>query len=247
MKSKIIKPIHVVVLGLAISIGPGLGGFFIGKAIDRFKASEKSVTVKGLSERVVDADKSQILITMHEKTDDIAMAAKMLQDELIIVKKMLVDSGFKIENIKDSIHIHEESIPYQEHQIPFYKKYNYEIRLKIDGYDKEAIEKFNNDLLKIRITGKMLNVSASETHTFTKLEEIRAPMLAEATKSARAMADQFAKDSGTHVGGILKASQGSFSITGEKDTSGSEHYSHDTPASIKKRVRVVSNITFRLE
>jgi len=247
METKNIKPMHVLLLGLAISIGPGLGGFFIGKAIDRFKASEKSVTVKGLSERVVDADKSQFYITTHEKTDDIAMTAKTLQDEVVIVKKMLVDSGFKTENMQDSIHIYEQSIPCQEHEISFYKKYKYKIKLKIDGYNKEAIEKFNNELIKIKITGKMLNVSASEAHTFTKLEEIRAPMLAESTKSARAMAEQFAKDSGTHVGGILKASQGSFSITGEKDTSGSEHYSHDTPRSIKKRIRVVSNITFRLE
>lgn len=85
-RSENVKPIHIVVLGLAISIGPGLGGFFIGKAIDRFKASDKSVTVKGLSERVVDSDESYISIKIEEKTDNIAVTSKKLESDLIELK-----------------------------------------------------------------------------------------------------------------------------------------------------------------
>ncbi len=247
MKTENIKPIHILFLGLAISIGPGLGGFFIGKAIDRFKTGSKSVSVRGLAERVVDSDKSQIFITIHEKTDDIASTAKKVQEEALDVKKMLISSGFKMEEIKDNVDIEEERLPYSDSEKTFYKKYSYKLTLSIDLYDKLAIKRFQEDLLKINTTGKMLNVKPSVKHEFTKLEEIRAPMLAEATKSARAMADQFANDSGTRVGGIQNAAQGTFSIIGEKDSSKSEHYNHDTPGSFKKRVRVVSNITFRLD
>jgi hypothetical protein len=247
IKSENVKPMHVILLGLAISIGPGLGGFFIGKAIDRFKASDKSVTVKGLSERIVESNESHVSIRIHEKTDDISVAAKKVQEEAVSVKKMLVAAGFKVEDIKDTVDIKEERLPYSESEKAFYKKYQYQLELSINQYDKDAIEKFQKDLLMVNTDGKMLNVKAKQLHTFTKIEEIRAPMLAEATKSARAMADQFAKDSGTRVGGILKASQGSFTIAGEKDTSASEHYSNDTPESFKKRIRVVSHVTFRLE
>jgi hypothetical protein len=246
-KFQSIKPMHILFLGFAISVGPGLGGFFIGKAIDRFKASDKSVTVKGLSERIVDSNESHVSIKIEEKTDDIALTAKKVQEEALSVKKMLVAAGFKMEDIKDNVDIKEERLPYSESEKAFYKKYQYQMELLINQYDKTAIEKFQKDLLSVKTAGKMLNVKAKQMHTFTKIEEIRAPMLAEATKSARAMADQFAKDSGTRVGGILKASQGTFTVTGEKDTSASEHYSRDTPESFKKRVRVVSHITFRLE
>ena len=247
IKSEYIKPIHILVLGFAMSVGPGLGGFFIGKAIDRFKASDKSVTVKGLSERIVESNESHVSIKIQEKTDDIAVTAKKVQEDATDVKKMLVAAGFKMEDIKDNVDIKEERLPYSESEKAFYKKYQYQLELSINQYDKNAIEKFQKELLILNTAGKMLNVKAKQLHTFTKIEEIRAPMLAEATKSARAMADQFAKDSGTRVGGILKASQGSFTIAGENDTSASEHYSHDTPESFKKRVRVVSHITFRLE
>lgn len=160
---------------------------------------------------------------------------------------MLISSGFKRENIKYSVDIKEERLPYSESEKAFYKKYKYELELSIAQYDKAAVEKFQKDLLSMKTAGKMLNVKAKQNHAFTKIEEIMAPMLAEATKSARAMADQFAKDSGTRVGGILKASQGTFTIVGEKDKSVSEHYSRDTPESFKKRVRVVTHVTFRLE
>ncbi|MDP4724984.1 MAG: SIMPL domain-containing protein [Alphaproteobacteria bacterium] len=247
IKSENVKPIHIIFLGLAISIGPGLGGFFIGKAIDRFKASDKSVTVKGLSERIVESNESHVAIKIQEKTDDIAVTANKVQEDAVNVKKMLVDAGFKMEEIKENVDIKEERLPYSESEKAFYKKYQYKLELSLSVYDKNAVEKFQKELLILNTAGKMLNVKAKQLHAFTKIEEIRAPMLAEATKSARAMADQFAKDSGTRVGGILKASQGSFTITGEKDTSASEHYSRDTPVSFKKRVRVVSHITFRLE
>ena len=72
-------------------------------------------------------------------------------------------------------------------------------------------------------------------------------MLAEATKSARTVADQFAKDSETRVGGILRAQQGAFTVTAASSSSNSEYeYSNDTN-SYQKRVRVVTNITFGLE
>ncbi len=43
---------------------------------------------------------------------------------------------------------------------------------------------------------------------------------------------------GSGVGGILKAAQGSFAITGENNRTSSEHYSYDDPAVFKKRIRV---------
>jgi hypothetical protein len=69
-------------------------------------------------------------------------------------------------------------------------------------------------------------------------------MVAEATKDARAAAEQFAKDSGTNVGGIKDATQGYFEI-GSRDgeTAGGEWGVSDTPY---KKVRVVTTVSFSL-
>jgi hypothetical protein len=67
-------------------------------------------------------------------------------------------------------------------------------------------------------------------------------MVAEATKDARAAAEQFAEDSGTSVGGIKQATQGYFSID-SRDGDGGGWGVSDTPY---KKVRVVTTIDFYL-
>ena len=70
-------------------------------------------------------------------------------------------------------------------------------------------------------------------------------MVAAATKDARSAAEQFAKDSGTAVGGIKSATQGYFSIEPrDGDQSGGGYGAADTPF---KKVRVVTTVDFYLE
>ena len=66
-------------------------------------------------------------------------------------------------------------------------------------------------------------------------------MIAEATKRAREGAEQFAVDSGSHVGGIHRASQGLFQILARDDTTGSMEQRQ-----INKTVRVVTTIDYLL-
>ena len=54
------------------------------------------------------------------------------------------------------------------------------------------------------------------------------------------MAERFAQHSGSKVGGILEADQGSFSIS---STDGS----YDSDATLMKNIRVVSHVTYKLE
>lgn len=79
-------------------------------------------------------------------------------------------------------------------------------------------------------------------YSFTRLNDVKPEMVAEATKDARRSAEQFAKDSGTGVGGIKSATQGYFSIDardGEQSGGGI-----DTPF---KKVRVVTTVDFYLK
>ena len=79
-------------------------------------------------------------------------------------------------------------------------------------------------------------------YIFTGLNDIKPAMIEEATREARAGAEQFAKDSGAQVGGIKTASQGVFQILPrDSDNSYQERqYRYKT-------VRVVSTLQFYLE
>ncbi len=70
---------------------------------------------------------------------------------------------------------------------------------------------------------------------FEGLNEVKPRMIEEATRNAREVAQKFAKDSGSRLGKIKTATQGSFSIE-DRDAS--------TPEI--KKVRVVTNVTYYL-
>jgi hypothetical protein len=83
--------------------------------------------------------------------------------------------------------------------------------------------------------------SPGPVYLFTKLNDIKPAMIAEATKSAREGAEQFARDSGSRVTGIRRASQGLFQILPRDDAPG-------MPADnqIAKTIRVVTTIDYGL-
>jgi hypothetical protein len=72
----------------------------------------------------------------------------------------------------------------------------------------------------------------------------------EATRSARAVAEQFALESHSQLGPIRRANQGVFEIIG-RDTAGGRDSAGDTAqtddqASIEKQVRLVSTVDYYL-
>ena len=81
------------------------------------------------------------------------------------------------------------------------------------------------------------------SYSFTKLNEIKPEMAAEATRDARASAQQFAEDSGADVGTIKSATQGYFSIEARDGSTGGWGKA-DSPF---KKVRVVTTVNFSLD
>ncbi len=100
------------------------------------------------------------------------------------------------------------------------------------------IKKVRNKLNRLIAQGIDIN-NMRPSYIFTRLNDIKPEMLAEATKNARIAAKEFAKNAGVKVGGIRSARQGSFIIRDAGESYG------DT-AKIEKDVRVVTTITFYL-
>jgi hypothetical protein len=71
--------------------------------------------------------------------------------------------------------------------------------------------------------------------------DIKAPLLAEATRNAREQADKFAAEAGASLGPLKNANQGAIRITG---TDGNDY---DDGSSRSKRLRVVSTFEYELK
>ena len=80
------------------------------------------------------------------------------------------------------------------------------------------------------------------TYVFTKLNELKPPMIAEATARAREAAEQFARDARSELGGIRRANQGIFEILPRDQAPGIFEGNQ-----ILKTVRVVSTIEYVLD
>ena len=95
------------------------------------------------------------------------------------------------------------------------------------------------------LDGEREGGAANPRYVFSKFNELRPQLLAEATKNARTIAQQFAADSGASVGKIYSANQGAIQIFGSDGSDESGPYSPtSTPM---KKIRVVSTFEFELK
>ena len=90
-------------------------------------------------------------------------------------------------------------------------------------------------------SGNEYGGSGGPTFVFTRLNELKPPMLDSATARARVAAQQFARNSQSNVGGIRQANQGIFEILPRDQAQGISESSQ-----IVKTVRVVSTVEYFL-
>jgi len=80
------------------------------------------------------------------------------------------------------------------------------------------------------------------TFLFTRLNDLKPAMIAEATARAREAATQFAKDADSRLGGIRRANQGVFVILPRDQAPGIQE-----ERQLRKILRVVSTIDYYLK
>jgi hypothetical protein len=80
------------------------------------------------------------------------------------------------------------------------------------------------------------------TYLFTKLNDFKPAMIAEATRNARQAAQEFARESRARVGAMRRASQGIFEILPRDPAPGIAQQGQ-----IAKTLRVVSTVEFLLD
>jgi hypothetical protein len=84
--------------------------------------------------------------------------------------------------------------------------------------------------------------AGTPTYLFTKVNDFKPDMIAEATAEARRAAEQFAEDSGSAIGKIQSANQGVFVILPRDRAMGASEESQ-----LHKTLRVVSTIDYSLK
>jgi uncharacterized protein len=237
MDNKNIVPAFV--MGILVCIGLALLGYFIAGGIVKLRALERTIMVKGLSEREVPANIAIWPIKFIEADNDLNRIYSTFQQKNSVIVEYLKANGFQDKEISISAPsiLDKQS---QQYEGPEKARFRYSGRSTITVYSEnvELVRKTMETLSDIGKKGIAIAGEDYESRTvyiFTKLNDLKPVMIEEATKNARAVAEKFAQDSKSKLGKIKSASQGQFSI---------ENRDNSTP--YIKKIRVVSTIEYYL-
>lgn len=229
LSSAIVMSIAIIVLGAMLPI-----------AVKDFRAFDRTVTVKGLCEREVEADKVIWPINYRVASNDLSdLTAKMESNRRTIVQ-FLKDGGIDESEITFSAPKISDKYS-QEYVGTDNRRFRY-ISQNVITVSTEKVSKVQPLTTRVQELLKAGVIVSSENYwddniqyLFEGLNEIKPDMIHEATANARVAAEQFATDSDSKIGKIKTASQGTFSIENRDAT---------TPQI--KRVRVVTSLTYYL-
>ena len=233
------RRLEAFILGVFICTGLALLGYLIADGVLQIKALERTATVKGLSEREVQADIAIWPIRFDVVDNDLNNLFTSIQEKNAVIVAFLEKSGFKKEGISISAPaiIDKQAQGYTNSRDIQYR-YSGNSTVSVYTDNVALVRKTMDKLLDLGKQGIAISGQNYESRTeylFTGLNDIKPAMIEEATNNAREVAERFAKDSNSRIGKIKNATQGQFSIN-DRDS--------NTP--YIKKVRVVSTLEYYL-
>jgi hypothetical protein len=232
------------VVALILALGMTLGGLGIGHGLYNLRGADRFVTVKGVAERTVEADLALWPMRFVTGGNSLAEAQAELKQDAEAVMAFLATAGLAAGDIRVL------SIEVTDKAAQAYGPSDYRTRfvlsqtILVRTSEVAKVEAAAQKLGDLVDAGVVLNAEfggSGPQYLYTKLNDIKPAMIAEATAKAREAAAQFAADSGAEIGGIRQANQGLFQILARDAV---QQIPEDRQ--VAKTVRVVTTIDYLL-
>jgi uncharacterized protein len=239
------RPSTTTIAALIIAVGIALGGLFAGAGLARARAADRYVTVKGVAEREVQADLALWPLRVAAADNDLAAAQATVSRSLGRIRAFLQRNGI------DSSQAELQEIQVIDNFAQSYRpadtptRYIVRQTLMVRSTQPATVLAASQRVGELVSAGVVLSSEeyrgGGPTFLFTRLNDVKPAMIAEATANAREAAEQFAKDSRTSLRGIRQANQGVFLILPRDQALGISEESQ-----VNKTVRVVSTVEYFL-
>jgi len=226
--SALILGISIVAMGSLLKAG-----------IDGFTNKDRKVTVKGLSEREVEADKVTWPIVSKEIGNDLPeLYAKIAKKESAI-KAFLTKNGVKENEISTGAPqvIDMNANQYSDQKSVY--RYNITSIITVTSSNVKLVREIisrQGELLKEGVAIVDGGYDNPIKYEYVSFKDMKPSMMQEAIENAEKTAQQFAENSHSKLNKIVTADQGQFTID-DRD-SNSPHI---------KKVRVVTTVTYSLK
>jgi hypothetical protein len=231
---------------IAIAVGLAVAGWLVGDGFAEGRGGVRSVTVKGVAEREVRANLAIWPMRFVATSNDLGEAQAKLKADARTVAAFLAAAGITADAVElQSLHV-TDLLAQAYRSGPVDSRFIVAQTLSVRTGDVAAVAAASQKIGDLVEAGVVLSAEGAPfpgpVYVFTRLNDVKPPMIAEATRSGRQAAEQFAADSGSRLGPIRSASQGVFQILARDNIPGV-----DEAQQIDKTVRVVSTIEYLLE
>ena len=218
-----------------IAVGIICLGWFVKAGIDNFANKDRHVTVKGLAEREVPADKVTWSIGTKVTGNDLPVLYESINLQLDKIKAFLKQNGLDEKEITvnpPSINDLEAREWGQNN-----KNFRYIISTTITVATGK-VEQVNKAIFRqAELLKQGVAIENSDAqYEYASFQQMKPEMMTEAIRNAQKTAEQFAQASNARLGEIQTAGQGQFEI---------DNRDENTP--YIKKLRVVTTITYSLK
>ena len=239
--------VSAIVFALAIVIA----SIVLGNAVINRNKTNGSISVTGLGQTnftsdliVWEAKFSQVNRDLKQAYSDLKkdketisdyLKSKGLSDDVIVFNAVETDKEFKQNYSVNGKYLGQEFIGYTLSQT-----------VQINSKDVEKVEKISREVTELLNKGIQL-YSLAPRYYYTKLEDLKIEMVAQATDNAHVRAKSIAENSGAQLGELSLAQMGIFQITGQNSN---EDYSWGgayNTSSKEKTASITMKLTYQVK
>ncbi len=223
--------------GIFIMAGLIALGYYIGSGIEKMADKDRYVTVKGLAEQEVQANKIVWPLPYNSVGNNLDELYNTVEKNKNTIIAFLQKNGIT----EKEIILSAPTVTDREAQsyTPENLKYRYRVEsvITVVSPQVEKVIQLMNSQAELMKQGIAIgeDYRYQTQYEFTLLNDLKPQMVQEATSNARAVAQKFADDSKSKLGGIRQARQGQFTISSDPNT----------PQ--LKKIRVVTTVDYFLK
>lgn len=237
---KVLKDYQLLLAAIAVALGLCYLGCSLGSSIERFKTLDRHITVKGLSEREVPANKVTWPLMYKELGNDPSAMYELIEQKNKKLVAFLKTAGITDNEISvNPPTIRDRQADNYGNEIMNYR-YKASCVITVTSTNVDKVRQLMNRQSELMKQGIALVSEEygdqSISYEYTGLNDIKREMVEEAMKNAKATAEQFASDANSTLAGVITAQQGQFSI---------EDRDANTP--YIKKIRVVNTVEYAIK
>ena len=255
------KKIQFILIPTILSFGLIISSALISNAMDKANKDENRITVKGVAERRIKADKALINIVISKKSENLDELKKDISERekltIDLIKKLKINENeYSIGNLRIQPNYTESSsnvkkssensatsteTPATNNKISDYDGVEV-ISIVTKNIDKAG--EFYEKLAELKLQSSNIEINMPEYY-ITNLEKYKRDLIVDASRNAEIRAIEMLKVNNNEIGGLKNMNQGQFEVLA--DTEDIKKINEDESNQIYKKLRLVVTTTYLIK